>query len=223
MISKPQQPSQSGQTLIETIVAVFMLVTAMLATLGALQYLLKSSDLVIKQTIAQGLASEGIDVVKNIRDSNWLQGPINSDCAELKLNPGDPAQPCYRQWLNGLSFGDYIPYLKASNYTWQMDKDTGFSHILQYGSRNSNGVSFYVNSTPGACASLSPCTPTIFYRKVSLTDASFAGVPAQDPIVKITSTVWWVSGNCPVTEDPNTLRAACKVVVTDYITNWKNY
>lgn len=101
------QHNQSGQTLIETLVAVFMLVMGVSASLGLAIYALNSSRSVSKQIIASGLAREGIEAVKDMRDTNWLQqNPINNNCFNyLTL---DQTGDCYKSWLGNL--GGTTPY-----------------------------------------------------------------------------------------------------------------
>jgi|SRR3989344_2217890 len=80
--------SQSGFTLMETIVAIGVIVVGLVSALTlvntALFYVFNIND----RLIATNLAAEGIEVVRNIRDSNWAQG-------------GGIA------WNSGLDDGDY--------------------------------------------------------------------------------------------------------------------
>jgi type II secretory pathway pseudopilin PulG len=94
---------QSGQTLIETVVAVFILVMGIVAALGLAVYSLNASSNVTKQIVGIGLAREGVEAVKNMRDSNWLIGSLSSTCYDFSLNQSN--LPCYTDWLgpNGSS------------------------------------------------------------------------------------------------------------------------
>ena len=77
---------KDGFTLIETIVAVGViligLVSALTLITNSLFYVSNISD----RLIAANLTAEGLEVVKNIRDNNWLQS---------------------LSWNNGLANGDY--------------------------------------------------------------------------------------------------------------------
>lgn len=108
---KHYQPiSQSGQTLIETVVAIFMLVSGIAAAVGLAIFAFSSSQNVSNQMIAVGLAREGIEAVKNMRDTNWLrQTNIDRDCynsdsgASTPPAVNCPASPtggacCYKNW-----------------------------------------------------------------------------------------------------------------------------
>ncbi len=92
---------QNGQTLIETLVAVFMLVMGVSAALGLAIYALSTSTGITKQIIATGLAREGIEAVKDMRDTNWLQQTtIDTNCYDFTSTPvGQPDASCYKNWL----------------------------------------------------------------------------------------------------------------------------
>jgi len=65
---------QQGFTLVEAMVALVILTTA----LGPMLYLansaVNSAYIIRDNMIASGLAQEGVEVVRNIRDANWLNG-----------------------------------------------------------------------------------------------------------------------------------------------------
>lgn len=65
---------QSGITLVEVLVSLFIFSVALSALLFLMTNLLTSADELRNNTIAAGLAQEGLEVVRNIRDQNWLGG-----------------------------------------------------------------------------------------------------------------------------------------------------
>jgi Tfp pilus assembly protein PilV len=110
--------TEQGQTLIETMAAVFILIMGVTAALGLAIYANASSTVITKQIIATGLAREGVEAIKNMRDTNWLkQTSIDKNCYNFASSTpsGIGAQPascpgsavtascCYRQWLSGLN------------------------------------------------------------------------------------------------------------------------
>lgn len=64
----------SGQGLMEVIVAIAIITTGITGTVTLTYSNLRSNETSINQIIAANLAREGIEVVRNIRDENWLQG-----------------------------------------------------------------------------------------------------------------------------------------------------
>ncbi len=64
--------NQKGQSLIEMMVALFILVAALTATIVLIVTSINAGRQSINKLIATSLAREGIEVVRNIRDSNWI-------------------------------------------------------------------------------------------------------------------------------------------------------
>lgn len=77
-----------GFTLVETLVAITVVVTAMVGPLYAVQQSLNASRTAREQLIASSLAQEGVEYVRGMRDSNYLY---------VLANPGSS-----RSWLFGV-------------------------------------------------------------------------------------------------------------------------
>jgi prepilin-type N-terminal cleavage/methylation domain-containing protein len=67
-----------GFTLVETLVAITVVVTAMVGPLYAVQQSLNASRSAREQLIASSLAQEGVEYVRSIRDGNYLYVLMNS-------------------------------------------------------------------------------------------------------------------------------------------------
>jgi hypothetical protein len=63
-----------GQLLVEAIIAISIMLIGMMGTFGVLSQSLGLSRVVANQYIAVNLASEGIEIVKNIVDSDYQRG-----------------------------------------------------------------------------------------------------------------------------------------------------
>jgi len=70
-MSKSKYQNQ-GFTLMEVIVAVGIIITALVTVVGVISFSISSIRLNKSKTIAFGLAQEGLEIVRNIRDNNWL-------------------------------------------------------------------------------------------------------------------------------------------------------
>jgi len=64
----------AGFTLLETIVAVGLIVTGLISSLALINTSLVYVSNVQDRLVAANLAMEGIEIVRNIRDNNWHQG-----------------------------------------------------------------------------------------------------------------------------------------------------
>ena len=63
-----------GLTLVETIIAGSILTTAIVGLSVALFSFTATSSIIPSRLIAAYLTQEGMEIVRNIRDTNWLQG-----------------------------------------------------------------------------------------------------------------------------------------------------
>ncbi len=192
--------SQLGQTLIETLVAIFILITGLSAAISLAISTSRSTDNSSKKIVATGLAREGIEVVKNIRDSNWLNDNLSS-CPSMGTG-----QQCYQNWQgNGnrqIKNGNFsIRYLPSSK--WVLNN--GSNYQLLYDTDASGDTPYSTSSGVN----------TIYYRRI---DISVSGYTAD-----VTSTVWWVDRGCPRTNTLTSVPAKCKVALEMHLTNWKNY
>jgi len=61
-----------GFTLMEVIIAIAIIITALISTIALISFSTTSIRLNKSKIIATGLAQEGLEIVKNIRDNNWL-------------------------------------------------------------------------------------------------------------------------------------------------------
>ncbi len=64
----------SGFTLVETLVSLFVLSMAITATFAIISFNLSNATFIKNNFIASGLAQEGAELVRNLRDTDWFQG-----------------------------------------------------------------------------------------------------------------------------------------------------
>ncbi|MFA6255506.1 MAG: type II secretion system protein [Patescibacteria group bacterium] len=125
--------SHKGQSLMEMIAAIAILlivVTAILALTISNIVGQKESEF---QVLANNLAREGIEAVRDIRDSNWLGG---------------------QAWDTGLQSGEAIvDFIKAENH-WQLDSTSCSGNDLLYFDPASG---FYSHDSDGQNSSFSRC------------------------------------------------------------------
>lgn len=210
--------SQKGQTLVETMVAIFILVMGITAALGLAIYSFNATSLVNKQVIAMGLAREGLEAVKNMRDTNWLKG-----------NNFDPGCNCYTDWQT--SYYPINPSGKGSGYSldfnpfqapyWTLDPlPTSFR--LVYDPSATNGRMYYP-TTNTKFGPVGAGSSSDFYRRITIAEDSSSPYDAVSPRLEITSDVWWNDRKCPQVETYEESTPACRISLKTYLTNWKNY
>jgi len=201
---------QSGQTLIETLVAIFVLVTGLISAISLSIYSFNSTDNASRAVVATSLAREGVEVIRNLRDSNWLApSDLLVDCSDL--GSGQKCRPGWRGTGSQLlSAGTMTIDLNTINGVWTINKNPS-TWVLYYDSNSKE----YNNTGVG--------TASIYSRKIQIDENSSAPYTVNNPLLTVTSTVWWSGRKCPVTTDPSTLLGSCKVVLQTYLTNWRNY
>lgn len=64
---------QRALTLLEVIVAIFVIIIGITGALSLINYTISGVLVGKSQIIAVNLAQEGLEIVRNIRDSNWIQ------------------------------------------------------------------------------------------------------------------------------------------------------
>ena len=233
----------AGQTMIETLVAIFMLTMGVSAALGLAIFAFSSSANISKQIVATGLAREGLEAVKQMRDTNWLQQTsIDNNCWNYKTL--DLTAFCYKSWLgtnisapycidpsnstcDGLaSSRNYsLGFDSSSSLFWVLSPQNGTNNFgLKLDTVNPASLGFY-NSTSVACDS-TVSGISDFCRKITITKTSNLAPynqATEGPLLKVQSFVWWVDKKCPRVPDWPQASPTCRLELDMYLTNWKNY
>jgi hypothetical protein len=206
---------QRGQSLMETIVAIFVLTTAIAAGLGVGIFAFSAATTSQNEVVGANLAREGIEVVRMMRDSNWLAGDVAGGsyalrtCADLPVDK----QQCYPLGFSGPTYnigtpGSYRLAYNNSNSTWAINAGGGNYNLYQQSdgsfTHGVNGVSLYA-------------------RKIVISTNTASPYTAQNPELIIQSIVGWTGKKCtPMTnQDPSTTN--CRMTVEERLTNWKDY
>ncbi len=236
---------ERGQTLIETLAAIFILVMGITAAVGLAIYALNSSSSITKQIIATGLAREGLEAVRNMRDTNWLNDTLSVDgCYNFDTGQSNQAD-CYKHWLgtngpppafcldpsngnpcNGNTTDmDYsLAFDSTSINFWVLQKQKtqqNYGMTFLTGDLGNSGIYFADGSTP--CANASNIAD--YCRKIVLSKDTSDPKYQQDvgPLLLVKSQVWWVDKKCPRAADFDQADPSCRVELDTYLTNWKNY
>lgn len=202
---------QSGQTLIETIAAIFILTTTLTAGLALTIYILANSDQTFSEITATNLAREGVDVIKNMRDSNWLAGESGLiDCTDIgtKCYPGAFNTPAYD--ITSVANINKRIVFDPTALSWSLDTVADYNLYLQANGTYLHNVSS--NST--------------FARMINLSLDSSAPFTAANPELIVKSVVAWRGRKCPsfaTNQDLLAFNSPCKTVVEQRLTNWKDY
>lgn len=154
--------SSQAFTLIEVITAVFIITVGILGAFGLIQNIIAESGFSSSKLSAAYLAQEGIEIARNIRDSNWL------------LQRDDVNFP----WDSGLSSclsGCEADYREPQNYNNPV--------LASYSGRYLNLVNGFYSYAAGG-------NPTVFKRKITVSYPSICG-GAPGCVMEITVNIDW--------------------------------
>lgn len=117
--------SRRGETLIEVVVALMMLIVGALTALRLMGVASISNQLTKERVIATNLAREGIEAVRTIRDTNWLRYAGE----RRKCWNNNDSTGCDGNSTKLISHRQQYLAKFASNYRWSLS-DSGLSARL---------------------------------------------------------------------------------------------
>ncbi len=224
----------SGQTLIETLVAIFILVTAVLSAIGVIIYALGTSSVSRNQIVALNLAREGIDVVRSMRDSNWLAADLSIATTDDLQPCGDPQLQsylnCYKQAFIGPSFNLSDTNLDTHKYRVDFDPNNSYYFNLTQTIGDQNYLlclqpdGTYMSNSLGSAPIA--CNDSNYARRIVISSDSNSPYTTQNPEKIVRSIVVWRGRGCTdftSTVDPDSLSTPCKVTIEEHLTNWKDF
>lgn len=199
---------KSAETIVEVIIAIFVVALGSASATTLVVDALRSNGLSRDNLIAMNLAVEGVEAVRNIRDSNWLK--FNYDRAHCwNMKPGETA--CIPGAL--IPGNNFIPYFNPTNMAWYLDTGSlpldlnAPSAMSQYmlvvadadKDVNSDGVGSgdddldLYTTVSGLTSQMKKVADSKFYRMVTI------DYPTPDPVadqgMTVTSIVQWKDGN----------------------------
>lgn len=201
--------SSPGLSLIETMIGLSVITVAVVSMVGTGIYSFSTYQKSIYRFTALGLAQEGVEVVRNIRDDNWLPPNTINYCGDIGAD-----QYCYTGWhtnLTSCALGCQAEFNTVTN-TWVLNNSaTSYALYLQDDSK------LFTKDDNGS--------DPVFYRKIRITSNTSEPYSADHPELKVLSTVAWVGRGClnDFAGDPENAQSRCQLSVEDRLTNWKNY
>lgn len=106
---------QKGFTLIEVLISIFVITIGIVAALNLLSSVIGDVAVNKSQVIATNLCQEGLEIVRNIRDTNWQED---------------------ESWNNGLSAGEYRAEYNSDSLLSLSDNpplQSSDDYLYQYG------------------------------------------------------------------------------------------
>jgi type II secretory pathway pseudopilin PulG len=112
----------TGFTLLEIIIAIFFVTMGMGGAFTVIQKSFSILSLSGSRLVAANLAQEGIEVVRNIRDTNWLEtqnwdSGLNTGDWEVQYNEGDGNLTVWADLYLNIDEDGFYSYKTSGTYT----------------------------------------------------------------------------------------------------------
>lgn len=153
---------QKGFTIIELVIAIFLLAFAVVGVYNAFSTIVILTNGASSRFTASYLAQEGIEIVRNIRDNNWLW-----------LD-----QTQWKEGLDNCETGCEGDYKTATSNGWSELRAFGDNYL----NIGENGLYSYTACDPNS----SDCEITNFKRKITITQDAI-----NTDILKVSVLVTW--------------------------------
>jgi len=127
MFDSTKIKNKNGFTIIETIVAIFILTVGIIACSILADQVFRSSATAKDRLIAVNLAQEGIEVIRNIRDNSWL---ASDSTWKDDLPVGDWELSYDSSGVSDTYDGDYLKVDTDGFYNYLLGSDTTFQRKI---------------------------------------------------------------------------------------------
>lgn len=217
------QNLESGQTLVETMVGLVVLVIGIVTALSLATSVFTQTTQASKKVVAMGLAREGAEAVFNMRATNWLRNGLVK-CHHFG-SASDEGSVCREDWL-------------TSPFDIQGSIGSGTAYVLSYPSNS--GKPFW-DLTPVSDSYELYLAPTLdgqflyttnkfegefsgFYRQIVISQDATTSPYDENvgPRLKVQSRVWWSGRGC-VDSPTWPTSGSCRIELATFLTNWRNY
>lgn len=114
----------NGFTLLEVLVSIFILFIVTSASTAVVSRALSTTSNIKSKLIASELSQEGLELIRNIRDANWIENKDNPTAWDYGLEQGDWETDYQSQLLAYV--GRYFKINSSGFYNYAVGDDTKF-------------------------------------------------------------------------------------------------
>jgi hypothetical protein len=186
--------------------AIFVVATGSATATSLIVSSLQSNAFSRDNLIGLNLAVEGLEAVRNIRDTNWLKfGYDKKTC--WNVMPGLDVIDC--SGAGYIDAGNYTVSLDTATMSWSLNSITGLLQLDGGNVDTNNQYRLYNNETSNLYVAVStpPNTESRFFRMVTISYSDPSVIGATQMFV--TSTVQWKAGSL-------THQAVLRTLLTNY-------
>jgi len=122
---------KKGFTLLEVILAIFVLTIAVSGAFALISQTFIAANLAQSKLIASYLAQEGIEITKNMRDANWLSQRTDPDVLwNDGLDEGSWQVDCKGKKLDFGAYGNFLNIDSEGLYSYSAEIQTPFKRKI---------------------------------------------------------------------------------------------
>jgi len=137
---RKNKKTEAGFTILELMAVVFVVSIGMIAVMNWISQAFLHARVIRSKLIAAYLAEEGIEIVRNIRDTNWVEGDVwNSGIGtsgDFEMQYDDIALSNYT--------GRYLKINEAGFYNYSLGSDTKFKRKISINTSVNEEISVLV-------------------------------------------------------------------------------
>ena len=204
--------TRNAETILEVIISLFVISIGATVTTTLIVNAIASNAYGKNNLIALNLAVEGIEAMRDIRDSNWLKYSYDkANCWNMLPNPKSAVDKdnC-NDVLNLIAPGNYTADLNLQTMKWEMTNVAGSGlNLPANGPAQPSDENFrlwfvdlsgatakqiYVSKYVGLTGGITPHTASQFYRMITVSYSGGAAFPAAQTNMTVTSLVQWYEG-----------------------------
>lgn len=166
--------NKSGLVMAEALLTVTMLAVVAVVLSGAFRSSLSMTSLSKNYLIGQNLAVEGVEIVKQIRNTNWMIEPNDKGCWLVI----DPSSGCDGGTKATTAVGNYVAF-KSNNGSYKLVNDSSTTLYIDSVSKQFTSVAQNNNASK-------------FSRAIKFTNITEVGGVETDATIEVT--VSWKDG-----------------------------
>lgn len=214
-----------AETLVEVVMAIFIVAVGSAAATTLIVSALQANSFSRDNLIALNLAVEGLEAMRNVRDTNWLKFNFDKEhCWNMQPGAVVVDNVCKPEKL--IAAGQYTVDLNPLNMEWTLSNaGTGqildlnslpnsSDYLLQYVDFQStlpgtHGLYVSKNAITAAGDKLTSAGDSKFYRMITIAYDPASDVPAVAQTMTVTSLVQWKDG-------PTVHQVSLNTILTNY-------
>lgn len=201
---RPTFRSRPAESMIETLISIMVIVLGTMAGLSMIRTAVSGNEVIGEKLIAIELAMEGLDAVKNVRDTNYLLFASDTENCWNRLGITDVSDCLDAPTINNSIYGGNTYYLTQDFssdplFKWTLTDDRGANpgrmNLFQVDTGSGETAALYADWHSASYTGFSTLVSGLFTRTIAIDydplDSSGADQCPNNDCFSATVTVEW--------------------------------